>query len=67
MVDIIQSEGYKIYCITDKKYMGESYSFIANYKNAHDKLLFFRRHTAYRNREYEIHKFNIDKISVDII
>jgi hypothetical protein len=64
MNEIIQEEGYKIYCITDDKYMGESYSFIANYKNAHDKLLFYRRHSAYKDRSYEIHKFTIEKISI---
>lgn len=57
--EILLDEGYKIFDIDNQCYLGDKYSFIANYENAHNKLLFYRRHSAWKNGHYEIHKFKI--------
>jgi len=65
--DIIQLKGYKIFNIIYGKYMGEPWSFIANYKNAHDKLLFFRRKPSCKNEKFEIHQFVNNVTDIEIL
>ena len=67
MENIIPNEGYKIFNVTDQIYEGELYSFILNKENAHNKLLEFTRRGCFRGDEFEVHKFIITGIEVEVI